>query len=61
MLSFALLPYVSFNGESLRQPLIRGVCGTLFILLLTTLQLVFYMAPDFQCEVIIFVIIPVLT
>ena len=56
LLSFALFPYVNFDSSaesvySIQCHILRGASVAVFIGLLVTMQLVFYLLPDFQCEV----------
>jgi len=56
LLSFALFPYVNFDSSAesvypVQCHILRGASVAVFIGLLVTMQLVFYLLPDFQCEV----------
>ena len=53
-LSFSLLPYVELKTTPL-SPVVRGVLQgvsvAFFVLLLLSSQLLFYLVPEFECEV----------
>ena len=58
LLSFALFPFINFdssaesaNSEAVKCHILRCASTVVFIGLLVTMQLVFYLLPDFQCEV----------
>ena len=59
LLSFALFPYVNFDSSAesaypVQCHILRGASVAVFIGLLVTMQLVFYLLPEFQCEVNMF-------
>ena len=68
LLSFALFPFINFDNsaegaasEAVKCHIMRGASTVVFVGLLLTMQLVFYLLPEFQCEVniiLVFIYLP---
>ena len=52
LLSFAIMPYVRWEAESeRRQGICKGVCLLVYLLILASGISIFYLLPDFDCQV----------
>ena len=52
LLSFAIMPYVRWEAESeRRQGICKGACLLVYLLILATGISIFYLLPDFDCQV----------
>ena len=51
LLSFAMMPYVRWEAESGRRGICKGACLLVYLLMLATGISIFYLLPDFDCQV----------